>query len=343
MIKKLIISRTDGIGDVVLTLPLAGLIKKLFPEVTVCFIGRSYTAPLISACEHVDEFINWDEVSEYTQSHKIEFFTSLAADAIVHVFPNKELARLAKQCKIPLRIGTSHRFYHWWLCNRLVAVGRKNSPLHEAQLNVLLLKPLGVGPQSCDELKTLMGITRVAKLEDSYSSLLDPKRFNLILHPKSKGSAREWGLENFSILIRILDRERFKIFISGTAEDTKQLETLCEQWGDEITDISGKMSLAQFMAFMGRADGVVAASTGPLHIAAALGKVTVGLYAPMRPIHPGRWAPLGPRAGFLVEDKKCQLCRHDLRCACIESIKPADVVAKISVLERLGSNGAISF
>ncbi len=334
MIKNLIISRTDGIGDVILTLPVAGLVKRLHPGVKIWFIGRSYTAPVISACEHVDNYINWDELTGLAPQEKIEYFTSLKADAIVHVFPNKELSQIAFRCKIPLRIGTSHRFHHWLYCNRLVGVGRKRSPLHEAQLNARLFRPLGVRTTpSLDELKTLMGLTRTTDLEEEYAQWLDPQRFNLILHPKSKGSAREWGLDNFNQLIRTLPKDRYKLFISGSAEDGVALHEQIKMWGGDVTDITGKMPLAQFVAFIGRADGLVAASTGPLHIAAALGKVAVGLYAPMRPIDPGRWAPLGQRAGYLVLDTQCEKCRHDNHCQCIESITPADVVVKLEQLK----------
>ena len=333
MIKNLIISRTDGIGDVILTLPVAGLMKRLHPGVKIWFIGRSYTAPVIAACEHVDHFINWDELSGLAPREKVEYFSSLKADAIVHVFPHKELSQIAFRCKIPLRIGTSHRFNHWLYCNRLVHVGRKRSPLHEAQLNARLFRPLGVKTTpSLEELKSLMGLTKPDDLEKAYSQWLDPARLNLILHPKSKGSAREWGLENFDELIHTLPKDRYKLFISGSAEDGVALQGRIEAWGGDVTDITGKMPLAQFISFISKADGLVAASTGPLHIAAALGKVAVGLYAPMRPIHPGRWAPLGQRAGYLVLDTPCEKCRHDNRCQCIESIKPADVTIKLKQL-----------
>lgn len=334
MIKRLIISRTDGIGDVILTLPVAGLMKKLYPGVKIWFVGRSYTSPVIAACEHIDQFINWDEISTYTSQEKVEYFKVIQADAIVHVFPNKELARIAYASKIPLRVGTSHRFHHWLYCNRLVHVGRKRSPLHESQLNALLFRPLGVEKiPSLDKLIPLMGLTRPVEPDGAFARWLDPSRFNVILHPKSKGSAREWGLGNFSELISLLPKEHYKIFISGSAEDGKALQPHIESWGSDVTDITGKMSLTQFIAFINKADGLVAASTGPLHIAAALGKVAVGLYAPMRPIHPGRWAPLGPQAGYLVLDKQCNQCRHDNHCPCIESIKPADVVLKLEQLK----------
>lgn len=334
MIKNLIISRTDGIGDVILTLPVAGLMKKLHPGVKISFVGRSYTAPVITACEHVDEFINWDEVSRYTPRKRIEYFKGLQADAIVHVYPDRELARTAYHSDIPLRVGTSHRFHHWLYCNHLVPVGRKRSPLHEAQLNARLFSPLGAEKTpALAELMPLMGLTKPAVLDETFARWLDPDRFNLILHPKSKGSAREWGLDNFSELICLLPRERYKIFISGSNDDGTALQPLFARWGSDVSDITGKMPLSQFVAFINKADGLVAASTGPLHIAAALGKVTVGLYAPMRPIDPGRWAPLGPRAGHLVLDKRCSQCRHDSRCACIEGITPADVVLKLEQLK----------
>ena len=334
MIKRLIISRTDSIGDVILTLPLAGLMKRLHPGVHIWFVGRAYTAPVISACEHIDTFIDWDELSKYSSRDRIEYFKALQADAVVHVFPNRELAKIAYQCKIPLRIGTSHRFHHWLYCNRLVHVGRKRSPLHEAQLNARLFAPLGVkDTPSLDELTPLTGLTRPVELDKAYSRLLDPRRFNVILHPKSKGSAREWGVDNFSELIRLLPHDRYNIFVSGSTEDGAALQEQIKSWGNDVTDITGKMSLPQFIAFIHNADGLVAASTGPLHIAAALGKVAVGLFAPMRPIHPGRWAPLGSRAGYLVLDKQCRQCRHDKRCACIESITPLDVVLKLEQLQ----------
>jgi len=59
------------------------------------------------------------------------------------------------------------------------------------------------------------------------------------------------------------------------------------------------------------------------------------LYAPMRPIHAGRWAPVGTKADCLVIDKDCDDCRKSLECRCIKSITPVDVFNRIkSALEK---------
>lgn len=60
----ILISRTDGIGDVVLTLPLAGVIKHCFADVRVLFLGRTYTQAVVGMCGDVDEFLNWDELAK---------------------------------------------------------------------------------------------------------------------------------------------------------------------------------------------------------------------------------------------------------------------------------------
>src|SRR5688572_1716368 len=99
--ERIIISRTDSIGDVMLTLPCVGLLRQRFPACRIIFLGKSYTRAVIEACEHVDEFVDWDELKLKTGNEKYETLKRLNADAIVHVFPRKEIAKLAKAAGIP--------------------------------------------------------------------------------------------------------------------------------------------------------------------------------------------------------------------------------------------------
>ncbi|HRN42983.1 MAG TPA: hypothetical protein PK649_13060, partial [Vicingus sp.] len=87
--KTIIISRTDSIGDVVLTLPMAGLIKKFYPKSKIIFLGKTYTQPVIALSKHVNEFINWDELQKLP--NKVEALKSYKAEVFIHVFPNKEV------------------------------------------------------------------------------------------------------------------------------------------------------------------------------------------------------------------------------------------------------------
>lgn len=316
---SVIISRTDSIGDVVLTLPMAGYIKKHFPKCKITFVGRNYTRDVVALSEHVDDFISWDETH-----------TLPKADAVIHVFPVKKIAQAAKKSKIGLRVGTVNRLFHWGTCNKLISLSRKNSDLHESQLNFKLLKFLNIPTEvKLEDIKNYYGFTKTQALPEEWLKLIDKTRTNVILHPKSKGSAREWGLENFSELINSLPENKFKVFISGTKEEGEQVKSLFEKHKN-VTDLTGKLTLKQFISFINNADALVAASTGPLHIASALGKKAIGLFAPMRPIHPGRWMPVGENAKHLVLDKDCSDCRKSKDCHCIREIKSKQIVNLLS-------------
>lgn len=334
--KKIIISRTDGIGDVVLALPMAGVLKKLFPECWVIFLGSTYTKAIVDTCENVDEFVAWDEIEKLDEQESIRNLKQLGADTILHVFPRRAVAELAKKAGIPLRVGTSSRAYHWSTCNRLIRLSRRRSIHHEAQLNLKILVSLGAKKKfELKDIPAYFGITKVKPLNDNYKKLLDDKKFNLLIHPLSKGSAREWGMRNYLELLKILPKDKFKIFISGTEEEGSMIRPFLVEPFSEVIDMTGKLKLDELISFISQADGVLAASTGPLHIASALGRHALGIYAPMRPIHPGRWAPIGEKAAFLVKEKYCSKCRNMNRCECIESITPTEVKERLlKMLER---------
>lgn len=299
-----------------LTLPLAGIIRKHLPQATIYWLGQPYARAVVEACGHVDTFLE----RGYMLQHPDEW-RKLGIDTILHVSPDHAVATLADRLKINSRIGTSHRSFHWMRCNHLINLGRKGSDLHEAQLNCKLLGPMGLPTDfRLEELRDFYGLA-VPAYEGSIE--LPKDKFKLILHPKSSGSAREWPAHNFLALAESLPADRFELYVSGLTSEGEAMKALVPRLFElpNVTDLTGTMSLPEFMNFIGAADGLVAASTGPLHIASALGKFTLGLYPPIKPMHPGRWAPVGAHAGFMVNPISCRACRYTPEdCACMRAI-----------------------
>ena len=331
MHKHFLISRTDAIGDVILSLPVAAALKEKYPGCKITWIGKTYTEPILKAAVHVDHFMNYDQWLTLNEKQQINELKALNADVIIHIYPQKKLAVAAKKSNIPIRIGTSHRIFHWLTCNKLVPLGRKNSLLHESQLNLRLCAPLGitVKPLSAFTLNDV-ALQPTVSLPDSLSSLPDKNKIRVVLHPCSQGSAREWGTASFLQLIHLLPADKFQIFVSGTKEEGEKLTAFFEEAGNKIINITGKLTLDQLLRFYTMCSGIVAASTGPLHICSALGKNAIGIYPPIRPMHPGRWAPIGPKATFLVAEKNCNDCRKNpASCVCMQLVLPATVAQKI--------------
>jgi ADP-heptose:LPS heptosyltransferase len=324
--KRIIISRTDNLGDVILTLPLAGYLKKTIPDSEIFFIGKKYTKGVIEQSVHVDLFLDHQEILNDSFSLR-----SLKADTIIFVYPDFELARAAKKARIPNRVSTSHRWFGWIYCNYLVNFSRIKSDIHESQLNFKLLRPFRYNANlDLAQIGQLYGI----RVRPKFENLLQPNKFNVIVHPKSKGSAKEWGLRNFSDLVEKLGKSNYHVHVTGLKEEgeliRKQMPSLFT--GSHVTDLTGKLSLEELASFVKITDGLVAGSTGVLHLAASQGVNALGLYSPMRPIHPERWRPIGEHAEYLVVVKSCSDCKYKSECACIQSISVQQVIDRLDAM-----------
>jgi heptosyltransferase III len=338
--RHFVLNRAYKIGDVMLALPMAGLLKRTFPGCKVSLLGQRYTLALARCCENLDGAYAWDEIQALPKAQQIRRFQAFDADVIIHVYPLAAIARLARQARIPLRIGTSRRAYHWFNCNRLIYLRRRGIPLHEAQLNIRLLRGVGIERMfTLDEISTMFGLTKIDPLPPRLAGLIDPGRFNLILHPKSAGSAREWPVQYFARLIESLPPARFNVLITGSDKEGTLVRHALPMQLTQVRDLMGKLSLSELISLIDAADGLLAASTGPLHIAAALGKQTLGLFVPFRSKHAGRWGPIGPRTRVFQLAQPCASCRDPSDCACMRRLVPAEI--KAHLLDIAGSQRAV--
>jgi ADP-heptose:LPS heptosyltransferase len=98
----------------------------------------------------------------------------------------------------------------------------------------------------------------------------------------------------------------------------------------------GRTSLSQLLSLIRGADGMVAGSTGPLHIAAALGRRALGLYPGRLNDSAFRWRPLGRNAetiSFRTEclpgEGRCPGKYAGEECSCMTGISPEAVAQRL--------------
>lgn len=324
---RIIISRTDSIGDVILTFPICQWLRDEFPDAYLIYLGRNYTQSIIESFSMIDEFVSWDDYKNLPKLEQMEKFKSIGADCILHVFPNKEIAQIAKKIKIPVRIGTSHRSFHLLTCNYRVSFSRKNSTLHESQLNFHLLKPFGLTSiPTLEELNENIVHWNVQQvnLPPFITDFIGCSTNTAILHPKSQGSAKEWPIEKYVSLANSLIQKGWKIIVTGTENEGLLFRTKLPKT-NQLLDTTGKLSLNELMYLISTSKALIACSTGPLHIAGISGIQTIGLFSPRKPIHPGRWKPIGINVLTIVFDKECQLCKKSKSCKCIEEISEESI------------------
>ena len=328
-VNRIIVSRIDSIGDVMLTLPFCAWLKECFPKATLVFLARGYTIPVVSCFKPVDEILDWDLIVNLPIAEKTGL---LKADCIVHLFPNKDVAALSKKAKTPYRIGTSHRIFHFLTCNYKVNFSRKNSSLHEAQLNFELARPFG--------LKRIPSLESIIAIGTHFSLPIKPtpkalKNIDLsnaiVLHPKSQGSAIEWPIEKYHALSEQLIQSGKTVLITGTEKEGEMIRKQFS-FSQHLIDLTGQLTLSELIALLAKVKVVVACSTGPIHIAAVLGTPTIALFSSRKPIHPGRWRPLGEKSKVLVFDENCQNCKNGKQCRCLEEIPVELIIKQIDAL-----------
>jgi len=332
MPRRIIVSRTDRIGDVVLSLPLVGALRQAHPDAELCFLGRRHVRDVVAACAHVDRFVEWPDPMPASGAARAAILADLDADAIVHVFPRPEIAHAARRARIARRIGTSRRWYHWLTCTERVRISRKRSGLHEAQLNLKIAAPLlDRADHELREVETLYGLARTAPLPARWSALLDARRFNLVVSPLTGGTSPAWPLARWRDLIFSLNADAVRVLIVGSAAEGAALREWMATLPPHAIDATGQ-TLGELLSFIRAADGFIAASTGPVHAAAALGARTLGLYPAVSTGVPARWRPVGTRAEIVTVPEGASGAgahRHD-----ISGIAAGDVRQVVERWER---------
>lgn len=331
----ILICRNDNIGDVILTLPITAWLKQRFPAVKISFMCRAYAAAAVGECTTVDDVVEIENVVQ----DPVAYFRNSGVDTVIFAQPDKRLAIAAFTAHVRNRIGNARqKLYQMIFCNRRVRFSKRTSPLHEAQINFEFLKPFGL--TEIPDLQTIAGMYAFKPAADPrVHARLKRYRFNLVIHTKSNGHGREWPPQHFLELARLLSRHPdIHLWATGSASEGRWLEQHASELLNmpNVSNVCGDFTLAQFATFIRGADGLIASGTGPLHMSAALGQRTLGLFPPTRPMHPGRWAPVGPRARMICMPTSCSGCekRKTLSCECMENIRP-EVVESI-VLEWFG-------
>ena len=129
--QNLLIVRTDRIGDVVLSLPLAELVKKHYPECHITFLLKDYTKSLAEGHPFIDDILTLNEKNnEISLINNIRQIKKNSYDVAVVVYPTLITSLIIFLSGIKKRIGTGYRWYSL-LFNYKLYEHRKDALKHE--------------------------------------------------------------------------------------------------------------------------------------------------------------------------------------------------------------------
>jgi heptosyltransferase III len=327
--RRILVVRTDRLGDVVLTLPMLPLLREWYPDAYLAMLLSRYTGEIVEGNPSLDAII-WDDAGGQTKpvGRFVQEIRSHRFSTVFVVHPTARLAWLVARAGIPERIGTGYRAYSF-LFTRRIFEHRKDARFHELEYNLHQLRAIrpefsagGIVPR----FDICIDPQAAAKVR---SVLVDtpPARPLIILHPGSGGSAKDWPVESFVRLASALaSGDQYRLAVTGGKSEQTLVEAVAAA-GKTALVFPGTLTLPELAALCAEAKVMVANSTGPLHLAAAVGSRVVGLYPQLTGLGPARWGPYTPRRRVFVPSKPvdCRDCGTGGPCACMASI-PVDHV-----------------
>ncbi|NNG27018.1 MAG: glycosyltransferase family 9 protein [Ignavibacteriaceae bacterium] len=332
--ENLLIVRTDRIGDVVLSLPLAGLVKKSFPECKVTFLVRRHTKTLVEEHPYIDEIIILKEENEKVSvKENIKNLKEKHFDVSIVVYPTFTISLILFFAKIKKRIGTGYRWYSF-LFNKRVYEHRKYAEKHELEYNVNLLKEIDI-QETVLPGNVNFDLRTNESNQQKIKSLLISENINddnklVIIHPGSGGSSVDLPSEKMVALTKMLSEvANLKIFITGDSSEKELCDKLIVK--ETVINLAGELNLSELISLINRADIFISNSTGPIHIAAALEKFTVGFYPKILACSPQRWGPFTDKKAIFCPTIDCNKCTREQceKLDCMNSIDIGKVFAEI--------------
>jgi len=243
--------------------------------------------------------------------------------------------------RIPVRVGQARRLYSRLFTERVVV--RSELGDHTTHWTQILLDyPRAIG---CDAADAQPAIVTTPDDERDAAALLRVNNISggfALLHPTRGLSAQRarWPIAGFVDLADALaKRETLRLLITGSRDDAAIAHAIADAAGRSTISIAGGTSLGVFAALARRAAFVVAMDSGPMHIAAAAGAPTVGIFA-LQSDEPQRWAPLGRRTAFVGPTYPCPPDHRKETCPDFACIRALDVGRILAAVEAVSSSAS---
>lgn len=326
---RILIIKPSAIGDVVHALPVLNLVRRRWPAAHVAWLVTPACAGLLDGHPQLDEVIRFERGrfaagwrSPAAAAGLFRFARELRARAFDLVIDLQGLFRsgwLARQTRAPVRIGfaNAREFAPVFYTHR-VPVGDVEQ--HAVDRYLTLAEALGCGRDPVEFRFATDDADRA-----SVSQLLGSDEPYAVLLPGTNWPTKRWPVEHFAATVAPL-RQRFGLrsVIAGAPSD----RALAAQIPDSL-DLTGRTTLRQLVALLERAAVVIANDSGPMHIAAALGRPLVTPYGPTSPVRTG---PYHRMDAVIRLDIPCSPC-FSRRCShqsCLRWLMPEAVMSEVA-------------
>jgi heptosyltransferase-2 len=285
---RLLISRIDRIGDVVLSTPIPREVKRKYPNSFVAVLVRDYTKAIYKNNPYVDEIIVYDkDENDFNFRQMLKRLRKYKFNYAFMLLPDERLNWLLFFSSIKNRIGVGHKLYQFLSFTKYIN-RRKYIPLrHEADYCLDMIRKIGIEPQSINP-EIHLSNDEKHKVSEIKITLSSNKKIIIGINSTSGNSAPNLQpVEYKRIINKLLEIENVKVVVTDYNPPAELLKM------NSVDYINKGKPLRESILNFAAIDILISSSTGPMHIAAALNIKTISLFCPLTACSPKLWGPLG--------------------------------------------------
>ena len=357
-VKRILVTRVDLLGDVVLSLPAVRALRRAYPDARIDMLVLGATAGILESQPGIDRVLTFDPyfwrspaalLNPATWRHARGMLATLRAaryDLAISISGDiaSILTRLTGACR---RVGYAAEAYPFMLTDALPG-GRYQVRKHEVQYVLALATAAGGIVVEDDALLALAVLPEAARRMGD--TILAARKHTgatgplVAIHAGARnGQAKRWPPDRIAALAGRLVRETDALVVlTGAPSERVLAEAVLCHADTPVLDLVGRTDLPGLVALLAASDVLVTGDSGPLHVACAVRTPVVALHGPTDPELSG---PTAPDAIVLRKALWCSPCYDASATAecrfsnpvCMKRIAPdAAFAAVVTQLRRRG-------
>ena len=286
------ISRTDKIGDLILSIPSIFMTRILYPDAYITLLVNSYNYPIVRYLDIVNEIIKIDEVDEKEVIKKLRLNKT---DTFIALYTDSTIGRIAKKSGAKKRVAPLSKLHSYIAYNHGVKQSRSESIKNEAEYNLDLIMSLDKA-----EFKDKYNIDKKIIYSESnkknieaFLTKADINNDFIIISPFTGGSCKNLSIDEYAQLINKIStglKNNVKIVIAASQDNKQYLNSFDQR---KITIFINDNDILNLAALIDKSSLFIGGSTGTTHIAGNLRKRCVAIY-PAKPTQSKtRWGLFG--------------------------------------------------
>ncbi|MFH1414094.1 MAG: lipopolysaccharide heptosyltransferase II [Candidatus Omnitrophota bacterium] len=331
--KRILITRTDRVGDVLLSTPVIKALRDRYPDAFIAMIVKPYARDIVADNPYLDQVIVYDksgkEKSWFGSYMFVRKLRKKKFDLAIILHPTNRMHLISFLAGIPRRVGYNRKL--GGLLTDAIKHAKQLGEKHELEYSLDLLRILNIEPKERNLFMPLRGESEIWA-----DGLLEKEGIKkshrlLAINPGASCPSKIWPDQRFAELAnRLIEKYGFRVIVISGPKDITLVEKVVKGMGHPVVNLAGRTSLSQLASIVRRCELLISNDSGPVHIATALGVPVISIFGRnQQGLSPKRWGPLGKRDRILHKEVGCVEClAHDClkEFKCLKAIEVEDVM-----------------